>query len=285
MLKLKLLFLLSFSFLFCDDNEGYVFELNLANDFYFDMESVIEFSQGGYDFYQLFSAIMLHEPEKPNPSTGEITMLVSFENVISSSRRNDEMKPDHGAQKLTGTSYNYTIDSLGYVTSVVGTSDLAEEVVEESDNINWLFGANTDRQNIKYLLGGDSLRRVGDVWIIADTTYDVEGTYGLDKFEGSTITKTVYTFKKIKKKGEDIIAVVKNKVFFETTGIGTTWDKTVAITQAGEFKCKLEFNITKGYLVKNQMDGALIIRGKDLSDDSSWNTNINVALRQKGKLK
>ena len=41
-------------------------------------------------------------------------MVVSFENVISSSRRNDEMRPDHDAQKLTGTSYNYTIDSSQY---------------------------------------------------------------------------------------------------------------------------------------------------------------------------
>ena len=285
MLKFNFLFLLSFSLLLCSDDEGYVFELNFDNDFYMDMESVVEFSQGGYDYYMLMSARMLHEFENTNPLTGETIMVASFENVISSSRRNDEMKPDHEAQKLSGTSYTHTIDSLGYIISLVGNSDLAEEVMEESDEVNWLFGANTDRQNIKYLMGGDSLRRVGDVWTITDTTYNVDGTYGLDKFEGSTITKTVYTFKKIKKKGGDIIAVVKNKVFFETTGIGTTWDKTVEVTQAGEFKCKLEFNITKGYLVKNQMDGALIIKGKDLGDDTTWNAAIGVALRQKGKLK
>jgi len=285
MLKLKLLFLFSFSLLLCNEDEAYVFELNLANDFYLEMESMVEFSQGGYDFLQLFSAVMLHEPEKPSPSTGDITMLVSFENVISSSRRNDEMKPDHGAQKLSGTSYNHTIDSLGYIISVVGNSDLAEEVIEESEEINWLFGANTDRSNIKYIMGGDSFRKVGDVWTITDTTYDAEDTYGFDKFEGSTITKTIYTFNKIKKKGGEIIAVVKNKVLFETRGIGSTWDETVDLTQTGEFKCKLTFNITKGYIMKNKMAGALIIKGKDLGDDTTWNATIGVALRQKGKLK
>ena len=150
MSKFKFLSLLSFSLLLCNEDEGYVFELNLANDFYMDMESVVEYSRGTFDFYMLMSSRMLHEFEKPNPSTGEETMVVSFENVIASSRRNDELKPNHDAQKLSGTSYLYTIDSIGEVLSVVGTSELAEEVVEESDQINWLFGANTDRSNIKY---------------------------------------------------------------------------------------------------------------------------------------
>ena len=151
--------------------------------------------------------------------------------------------------------------------------------------MNWLFGINTEQNNIKYFLGGDTLRSVGDVWTVADTTNDIEDTYGFDKFEGSSISKTVYTFNKIKEKGGDIIAVVKNKVLFETRGIGTTWDKTVDLTQAGEFKCKLTFNITKGIIIKNLINGALTMSGKDLGDDSSWNAVINVALKQKGKLK
>jgi len=285
MSKFKFLSLLSFSLLLCDEDEGYVFELNLANDFYMEMESVVEFSRGTFDYYMLMSAKMLHEFEKPNPSTGDISMVVSFENVIASSRRNDDLRPNHDAQKLSGTSYLYTIDSLGEVLSVVGTSELAQEVVEESDEINWLFGANTDGGNIKYFMGGDSLRRFGDVWMTSDTTYDLENTYGYDKFEGFSINKTVYNFSKIKKKKGDIIAIVESTTFFEISGIGSTWETTAEFSQTGEFDGKLTFNVTRGYIMKNRMDGALIMKGKDLGDDSSWNAVVSVALRQKGKLK
>jgi len=285
MSKLKLLSLLSFTLLFCDDNEGYIFELNMDNDFYMNMESVVEFSQGQYNFYNLFSSRMLHEFKKPNPSTGETIMIVSFKSVIASKRRNDEMKPDHGAQKLIGTSYNHTIDSLGYIISVVGNSDLAQEVIEESDEINWLFGVNSDRQNLKYMMGGDTLRRVGDVWTIADTTYDVEDTYGFDRFDGYATSNNVYSFKKIKKKRGDVIAVLESTVFFEVRGVGSTWEHAVDFTQKGEFKCNMLFNITKGYLISNKMNGALAMKGKDLDDDSSWNGTLSIALKQKGKLK
>ena len=285
MSKLILFSLLSLSLLFCDDNEGYIFELNLNNDFYMDLESVVEFSQGQYDHYMMFSSRMLHEFEKPNPSTGEIIMMASFENVISSNRRNDEMRPDHDAQKLTGTSYKHTIDSLGYIASVVGNSDLAQEVIEESNEVNWLFGVNTDRNNIKYFLGGDTLRRVGDVWTSADSTSHIEDTYGFDKFEGSATTNVVYSFKKIKEKRGNIIAVVESNIVIEVTGVGSSWENTVEFTQTGEFKCDMLFNITKGIIISNKMNGALAIKGKDLDNDSSWNATISVALKQKGKLK
>ena len=286
MSKFKFLSLLSFSLLLCDEDEGYVFELNLANDFYMDMESVVEFSQGGYNYYMLMSARMLHEFEKLNPLTGEVTMVVGFENVIASSRRNDEMKPNHDMQKLSGTSYKHTIDSLGYITSVVGNSDLAQEVIEESDEINWLFSANSGQdENIKYLMGGDTLRNIGDVWTVSDTTYDLENTYGYDKFEGFSINKTVYNFSKIKKKKGDIIAVVESTTFFEISGIGSTWETTAEFSQTGEFDGKLTFNVTKGYIMKNNVDGALIMKGTDLGDDRSWEAVVSVALRQKGKLK
>jgi hypothetical protein len=84
---LKLLLLLIFSLLFCDDDQGYVFELNFNNDFYLDMESVVEYSQGAYDYYQLFSGRVLTEFERPDVSSGETTVVQSFENIISSRKQ------------------------------------------------------------------------------------------------------------------------------------------------------------------------------------------------------
>ena len=102
----------------------------------------------------------------------------------------------------------------------------------------------------------------------------------------SRLTKLqIYSFSKIKKKRGDIIAVVESTSFFEISGIGSTWETTSEFSQTGEFDGKLTFNVTRGYIMKNQMDGALIMKGKDLGDDSSWNAVVSVALRQKGKLK
>ena len=284
-MKIILFSLLTFTLLFCDDNQGYVFELNLNNDFYIDMESVMNFSIGSYEFQSLFSARMLQEFEKPNPSSGEIKMIQSFQSVIASSRRNDDMKPDHNAQKLSGTSYTIMLDSLGYIISTVGNSELAQETVDESAEINWLFGVNSQRGNMKYILGSDSLQYVGDVWSVFDTTDEVVSTYGFEKFNGSAITYSNYSFVKIKKKRGDIIAVVKCKSGMEVQGIGSNWEKTVEFTQIGEFFCTITFNVTKGFLISNKINGTMTMKGVDLGDDSSWNANINIALKQKGKLK
>ena len=285
MTKILLFSLILFSLLFCNDNEGYVFEQNLTNDFYIDMESVVDLAYGSFEFQQLFSARMLQEFDKPDPSSGEIKMTQSFQDVISSTRRNDEMKPDHESQKLSGTTYTVIIDSLGYVESTVGNSELAQEVLDESEEVNWLFGVNQERGNIKYIFGTDSLQRVGDVWSTSDTTYEVNQTYGFEKFTGSAITYSNYSFEKIKKKRGDVLAVIKCKTGMEVQGIGINWDETVEFSQIGEFICTITFNVTKGLLVTNKVNGAMTIKGIDLADDSSFAAFLNIALKQKGKLK
>ena len=152
MMKILLFSLLSFALLISDENQGYVFEMNFNNDVNMNMESVVEFSQGSYDFYMLFSANMLWEFENPTISSNTTKLIQTFKNVVASNRRNDEMKPNHEIQKLAGTSYTITIDSLGYIESTVGNSELAQEVLEESEEINWLFGVNSEQNNIKYFL-------------------------------------------------------------------------------------------------------------------------------------
>ena len=284
-MKIILFSLLTFSFLLCDDGQGYVFEMIFNNDVNMNMESVVEFSQGSYDFYMLFSASILWEFEKPTISSNTTKLTQTFGTVIASNRRNDEMKPNHDAQKLSGTSYTMMIDSLGFVLSTIGNSDLAQEVLDESDEVNWLFGVNSERGNFKYFLGSDSLQYVGDVWSIYDTTYNVESTYGFEKFNGTSITYSNYSFEKIKKKRGDVLAVIKCKAGLEVQGVGTNWDKTIEFTQIGEFICTITFNVTKGLLHSNRVDGTLTMKGVNLNNDSSWRADMNIALKQKGKLK
>ena len=71
----------------------------------------------------------------------------------------------------------------------------------------------------------------------------------------------------------------------EVHGIGTTWDDTIEFSQVGEFKGTVKFNITRGFLVSNKINGALKMKGINLSDDSSWNVTVDIALKQKGKIK
>ena len=82
-----------------------------------------------------------------------------------------------------------------------------------------------------------------------------------------------------------MIAVVKCKTGMQVKGIGSTWDQTVDFSQVGEFICTITFNITKGLIVSNRVDGTMNILGIDLGDDSSFSAQIGVALKQKGKLK
>ena len=82
-MKIILFSLLTFSLLFGDDNQGYVFEWNFQNDLYIDMESMVEFTQGQYNYYMLFSARLINEFEEPS-SSGETILNQSFQNVISS---------------------------------------------------------------------------------------------------------------------------------------------------------------------------------------------------------
>ena len=126
---------------------------------------------------------------------------------------------------------------------------------------------------------------MGDVWSIYDTTYDVESTYGFEKFNGTSITYSNYSFEKIKKKRGNVLAVIKCKAGLEVQGVGTNWDNTYEFTQIGEFICTITFNVTKGILASNRVNGTLTMKGVDLSDDSSWRADMNIALKQKGKLK
>ena len=126
---------------------------------------------------------------------------------------------------------------------------------------------------------------MGDVWSIYDTTYDVESTYGFEKFNGTSITYSNYSFEKIKKKRGDVLAVIKCKAGMEVQGIGTNWDDTHEFTQIGEFICTITFNVTKGLLHSNRVNGTMAMKGVNLSDDSSWRADMNIALKQKGKLK
>ena len=285
MMKILLFSLLAFALLFSDETQGYVFGMNFNNDITMDIESVVEYSQGSFDFYMLFSARQLWEFEKPSISSNKTKLTQTFKTVVSSMRRNDEMKPNHDVQKLTGTSYTITIDSLGYIESTVGNSELAQEVVEESETVNWLFGINTEQNNIKYFMGGDTLRNVGDVWTTSDTTFDADETFGFEKFKGSQINKAVYSFKKIKEKKGDLIAWVDCRATLDVNGVGVSWDDTVEFSQIGEFKGFVKINITKGYMVLNKMNGAMQLKGKSLENDKTWNATIDVSLKQKGKIK
>ena len=99
------------------------------------------------------------------------------------------------------------------------------------------------------------------------------------------ISYSNYSFEKIKKKRGNVLAVIKCKAGMEVQGVGTNWDDTYEFTQIGEFICTITFNVTRGLLHSNRVNGTMAMKGVNLSDDSSWRADMNIALKQKGKLK
>ena len=111
----------------CNDGSGHVFELNTTDDWYYDIENITEFEIRSYTFLNTFSCRLSMDYKDSGPDSKEIHAIQSFSNVISSMRRNDEIKPNHDTQKLNGAAFNIVLDSTGRIESCVGVDDFSQE--------------------------------------------------------------------------------------------------------------------------------------------------------------
>jgi len=269
-----------FSFSLCEE-DSYRFVNTLYEKIQMDLESISEISFGPYDYIRTFSGRLTQELQDVDHETNKLKTFQSWSNIIASNRRNDEVKPNYDAQKLNGATYVVIIDSTGMVESVVGNNDVAKESLEQQNSMGAMFS----NQNYYYPFGSDSLRRVGDVWIIKKEEKAEESFFGLDKFEGTIEEEVTYTFKKVKEKRGDLIAYIKVTQINIQQGVGTNWDDTIEFTQTGELKGEMRFNITKGYIMRGKMSGKFYGKGKSLEDDSSKSFSMNVDIKFKTKIK
>jgi len=267
----------------CNDSSGHVFELTTTDDWYYDIENISEFEVRSFVFMNTFSCRLSFDFKERNPDSKEVHLTQSFSNVIASMRRNDEIKPNYDSQKLNGAAFSVIIDSSGTIESVVAVDTKSQEVLETMEaNAAALGGMNED---FRFPFGGDTLRYVGDTWIILNKQEASTSTFGFEKFEGTQINTTTYKFKKVKEKRGDLIAYLDADSEVIIQGIGINWDETMEFVQNGVFKSKIQFNLTQGIVKSNKFEAALNTKGTSLEDDSSITFNMAISMAIKGKLK
>ena len=280
-------FISTLSIALSNDGEGYRFINNSTQDYYQDLESIFEMSFGPWDFLLNFSGRQTVEFVAPKEKQDEIISKLSWSRVIATNRRDDKVKPNHHAQKQNGTSYTATYDSVtGKQISLVGNDEASTEMMEmvESDEVGSLL-SGTETGNILYPFGSDSVRYVGDVWIIETEGEQTGKTFNFDEFEGTKKSKATYNLKKIKEKRGSKIAYIKLNNNMEIVGVGGTDDKQIDLTISTEVEGDIKFNITTGLMESCKMSTSMTTTGRDLEDDGIKKMFLSMSVKVKQKLK
>ena len=280
------LFISTLSIALSNDGEGYRLIGNTTQDYYQDLESIFEMSFGPWDFLMNFSGRQTRVFVVPKEKQDEIISKISWSRVIATTRIDDKVEPNHGAQKQNGTSYTITNDSItGEQTSIVGNDEASIEMMEmvEGDEIGSLFQA--ENGNILYPFGPDSIRYVGDVWTIEEEVPQTGKTFAFEKFEGTKKSKKTYNFKKFKEKKGSKIAYIKLENIVEIIGVGDSDDKSIELIISTTIKGDIKFNITTGLMESCKMAMAMTTTGRDLEDDSVKKIFMSLSAKVKQKLK
>ena len=278
-------FLIMLSFVSAANDGGYRLIGNHTNDYYMDLETVFELSFGPWDVLTNFSGRQLNDFVETNDEE-QIKKILSWSNVISTTRVDDSIEPNYDAQKQNGTSFTVLYDSKsGEMLSLTPNDEHSEQMLEiqQNDEVGSLFGDTED--NVLYPFVSDSTRYVGDIWKI-ESNEKVDSEYLMfDEFDGNKQATITYTFKKVKEKRGDTIAYITVENAFELSGIGRTEERTIEFIQTVLFTGNLKYNITKGITSSCKMSGAINGRGRDLDDDSEKNFYMSMDMKIKNKLK
>ena len=280
------LFISTLSIALSNDGEGYRFINNSTQDYYQDLESIFEMSFGPWDFLMNFSGRQTRVFVVPKEKQDEIISKISWSRVIATTRIDDKVEPNHGAQKQNGTSYTITNDSItGEQTSIVGNDEASIEMMEmvEGDEIGSLF--QSDDGNILYPFGPDSIRYVGDVWIIEEEVPQTGKTFAFEQFEGTKKSKKTYSFKKFKEKKGNKIAYIKLDNIVEIIGVGDSDDKSIELIISTAIRGDIKFNITTGLMESCKMAMAMTTTGRDLEDDIIEKFFMSMSAKVKQRLK
>jgi len=280
------LFISTFSITFPNNGEGYQFIGNSTQDYYQDLESIFEMSFGPWDFLMNYSGRQTFEFVAPKENLDEIVSKFSWSRVIATTRVDDKVEPNHGAQKQNGTSYTMTYDPItGEMTNIVGNDEASTQMMEmvESDEIGSLFQG--EENNILYPFGPDSIRYVGDVWTIEKEDEQSGNVFAFEKFEGTKKSKKTYNFKKFKEKRGNKIAYIKLENNLEIVGVGDSDDKSIELTLSTTIKGDIKFNITTGLMESCKMAMSMTTTGRDLEDDGVKKFFMSLSAKVKQKLK
>ena len=277
---LPILFITIFSLVKSDEVEGYRFISNFQNDEIIEVEIMTEFSQSIYNYMSTFSARIKTEYIKNTESSYEHEFLQTWEDIISTFIRNDKVRVNYDDQKLSGCQFSFFVDSTGSIEKIAGVNDLSREMIESAESYAfYISGSN----NLLYPFGSDSIRSVGDTWIITDEKDNLEEVPGFDNAAGKVKKITTYTLKKVKEKKGSVIAYIDMESFLEISAVANTWEESWEIDFKGDFKGVIRYDITRGEFIKTKISATVKGGGRDLIDDEKFTFFQAVDLRVKGK--
>ena len=219
---LPILFFTVFSLVKSDGVEGYHFISNFQNDEIIDVEIMTEYSQSIYNYMSTFSARIKTEYIKNTESSYEHEFLQTWTDIISTSIRNDKVQVNYDDQKLSGCQFSFFVDSTGSLEKITGVNDLSREMIESAESYGFYLSASN---NMLYPFGSDSIRNVGDTWIIIEDD-DLEEFPGFDAAFGKYKMSTTYTLKKVKEKRGSTIAYIDMESLLEISAVTNTWDES-----------------------------------------------------------
>ena len=276
MIKVLIFYICYFSVVLGGET-GYRFTNDKFVNDIFHIEMITDFNQGNFNYYSNLSGRLVTEfVEKKN---NNYKFLQTWNNLISTYRRNDEMKINHEAQKLNGTQFIINSDSTGEYTRE-GVGDGATEMEEQ--NTALLFF--TSQENIMYPFGPDSLRLVGDTWT-NHTEEHFEEFPGFEHCKADLVGDAIYAFNKVKTKKGKIIAYISKEEEVSISMLTQTWDEAWKMVVIGILNTEIQYNVTDKKFVKYRMRGTLKGDGTDLEDDSSIFFSQNMDILCKRKLK
>ena len=189
-----------------------------------------------------FSARIKTEYVKNTESSYEHEFLQTWSDIISTNIRNDKVRVNHEDQKLSGCQFSLFVDSTGSIEKVAGVNDRSREMIESAESFSMFIGIN----NRLYPFGSDSIRNVGDTWIITEEEDNLEELPGFESAAGRIKMSTTYTLKKVKEKRGSTIAYIDMKGLLELNAVTNTWDESWEIDIGGRLKGIIRFDITHG---------------------------------------
>jgi len=273
MIKLLIFSVFFLSSSFCDEH-GVRFINDVTNDDVMDIEFITDFSEGGFNYSSNFSGRI---STKYQGKDDNHKFIQTWSNIVSTYKRNDDVKINHSAQKLNGTRFILIADSTGEFTRD-GLDDNAREMEEENRSFMFFSGQG----NMLYPFGSDSLFKIGDTWVTHKKEH-LDEFPGFEEAVGDVEDETIYTFDKIKtKKGKKIAYIsAKGKIFLNMTSV--TWDESWEMDVVGVLKSKIQYDLTNKKVIKCRMRGSIKGNGRDLIDDASISFNQNIDMICKTK--
>ena len=227
-----------------------------------------------------FSARIKTEYIKNTKSSYEHEFLQTWSDIISTSIRNDKVRVNYDDQKLNGCQFSFFVDSTGSVAKIEGVNDLAREMIDSAESYGMFLGGSN---NLLYPFGSDSIRNIGDTWIIIEEKDNLEEFPGFDNATGKMKQSTTYTLKKVKERKGSKIASVAIEMLLEVSAVTNTWDESWEIDMVGDFKGLIRYDITDGEVIKTKISASFKGGGRDLIDDEEFTFFQALDLRMKGK--